>query len=53
MAAKLQGFPELVGKLKGIGKPYAMGLLGNGVPKAMGLYIAKAIKQCSKGRTVA
>lgn len=48
-AAKLQGFPELAGKLKGIGKPYAMNLLGNGVPKALGLYIAKAIKQRSEG----
>lgn len=45
-AAELQGYPELVHVLKPLGKVYAIKLLGNGVPKAMGEYIAKAVKKC-------
>ncbi|GAH27725.1 unnamed protein product [marine sediment metagenome] len=48
-AAELQGYPELVKILEPLGKRYAVSLLGNGVPKAMGSFIAKAIKQRSKG----
>lgn len=47
-AADLQGFPELTPQLEKMGKEYAVKLLGNGVPKAMGLYIAKAIKYSNK-----
>lgn len=45
-AAELMGYPELVAALKPSGPRYAITLLGNGVPKAMGKYIAKAIKAC-------
>lgn len=48
-AAELQGYPELVKALEPLGKRYAVHLLGNGVPKAMGRYIAEAIKQRSEG----
>lgn len=44
-AAELQGFPELAKPLEKMGKEYAVSLLGNGVPKAMGQYIARAIKR--------
>jgi len=44
-AAELQGFPELTEPLRPLGRKYAVALLGNGVPKAMGLYIAKEIKR--------
>lgn len=43
-AAKLQGYPELIEVLKPLGKRYAVSLLGNGVPKAMGKYIAEGIR---------
>lgn len=43
-AAELQGYPELASILKPMGKQYAVSLLGNGVPRQMGLYIARAIK---------
>lgn len=43
-AAELQGWPELAGILKDMSAAYAVGLLGNGVPRAMGEYIVKAIK---------
>jgi len=44
-AAELQGYPELIDILKPLGRAYGVMLLGNGVPRAMGDYIAKAIKQ--------
>lgn len=44
-AARLQGFAELLPMLRPLGKKYAVQLLGNGVPKAMGRYIAKEIKR--------
>ena len=44
-AAELQGFPELTKPLEPMGNRYAIMLLGNGVPKAMGLYIALSIKK--------
>jgi len=44
-AARLQGFPELVDILRPLGRKNAVMLLGNGVPKAMGRYIARAIKE--------
>lgn len=43
-AAELQGYPELIESLRPLGNKYAVMLLGNGVPKAMGEYIAKAVK---------
>lgn len=43
-AAELQGWPEMAEILKDMSAAYAVGLLGNGVPRAMGTYIAKAIK---------
>lgn len=43
-AAELQGYPELARTLEPLGKRYAVNLLGNGVPKAMGQYIAGATK---------
>ncbi|MBA7649669.1 hypothetical protein ES703_57467 [subsurface metagenome] len=43
-AAELQGYPELVKILEPLGRRYAVHLLGNGVPKAMARFIAKAIK---------
>lgn len=43
-AAELQGFPELLPMLEDLPRRYAVPLLGNGVPKAMGLYIARATK---------
>lgn len=43
-AAELQGYPELTKTLEPLGKRYAVSLLGNGVPKAMGKYIAESIK---------
>lgn len=43
-AAELQGYPELTKVLEPLGKKYAVSLLGNGVPKAMADYIAKAVK---------
>lgn len=43
-AAELQGYPELVKALEPLGRRYAISLLGNGVPKSMGKYIAEAIK---------
>ena len=49
-AAELQGYPELAQILEPLGKRYAVSLLGNGVPKAMGSFIAKAIKQRSEGK---
>lgn len=51
-ACELQGFPELKRQLEPLGVRYAISLLGNGVPKAMGLYIARAIlKGGYHGRT--
>jgi len=44
-AAELQGFLELTEPLRPLGRKYAVALLGNGVPKAMGLYMAKEIKR--------
>jgi len=44
-AAELQGFPEFVPLLRPLGKKYAVQLLGNGVPKAMGRFIARRIKE--------
>jgi len=44
-AAELQGYPELAEPLKPLGKRYAVHLLGNGVPKAMGRYIAREIRR--------
>lgn len=44
-AAELQGFPELIEPLRPLGRKYAVALLGNGVPKAMGLYMARAIRE--------
>ena len=44
-AAELQGYPELIDILKPLGRAYGVMLLGNGVPKAMGDYMAKSIKQ--------
>lgn len=44
-AAELQGFPELVPALRPLGRRYAVQLLGNGVPKAMGRYIAGEIRR--------
>jgi len=44
-AATLQGYPELVPALKPMGPRYAISLLGNGVPKAMGQYIARATRE--------
>lgn len=43
-AAELQGYPELLHTLKFYGVRIGVHLLGNGVPKAMGLFIAKATK---------
>lgn len=43
-AAELQGWPEMAEILKDMSAAYAVGLLGNGVPRAMGEYMAKAIK---------
>ncbi|MBA7708032.1 hypothetical protein ES703_116919 [subsurface metagenome] len=43
-AAALQGFPEMAVVLKGLPRAYAVSLLGNGVPKAMGLHMARGIK---------
>lgn len=43
-AASLMGFPELTDTLKPLGAHYAIQLLGNGVPKVMGTFIASAIK---------
>lgn len=48
-AAELQGYPELVKILEPLGKRYAISLLGNGVPRAMGSYIAKAIRKAFDG----
>jgi len=42
-AAELQGYPELIDVLKPLGRAYAVGLLGNGVPRAMADYIAKSV----------
>ena len=49
-AAYLQGWPEMAEILKGMSASYAVGLLGNGVPRAMGTYIAKAIKGAFYGK---
>lgn len=52
-AAALQGFPEMADILKGLPRAYAVSLLGNGVPKSMGLHIARGIKAVisTKGAT--
>jgi len=42
-AAELQGYPELIPILKPLGRAYAVSLLGNGVPRAMGEYIANQV----------
>lgn len=42
-AAELQGYPEMEEYLDPIGRQAGSYLLGNGVPRAMGLYIAKQI----------
>lgn len=44
-AAELMGYSELLPVLKPLGDRYAIMLLGNGVPKAMGEYIAKEIRR--------
>ena len=48
-AAELQGWPEMAEILKDMSAAYAVGLLGNGVPRAMGTYIAKAIRKLFEG----
>jgi len=49
-AAELQGWPEMAVILKDMSAAYAVGLLGNGVPRAMGVYIARAIKGAFYGQ---
>lgn len=43
-AAQLQGYPDLSEVLEPLGKRYAVALLGNGTTRAMGQFIARAIR---------
>lgn len=43
-ACCLQGFPGLFSRRRFMTKEFAVHLLGNGVPRAMGLYVARAVK---------
>ncbi len=50
-AAELQGYSDLLPILEPLGRQFGIILLGNGVPRAMGSYVAKATKHFQGNET--